>query len=162
MKLNVLTNARPTSNLGTTLIVGCTSGQIKMTPDFGKLLGVVAGDRIGVGKDADGLIWAFKGGEDAQANGNKLAKSGNYLSMSSQNTWDILDGDENFNTEYNVEGEVVEDEDGTYVQIVMGEREAKVERKASDDTKEVTEDQGPETNTQGRDATTQDEYQEEE
>jgi len=157
MKLNVLTNSRPTSNLGTTLIVGCTSGQIKMTPDFGTLLKVIPGDRIGVGKDADGKIWCFKGGDDAQASGNKLAKSGNYLSMSSQNTWDILDGDEDYNTEYNVVGEPTTDEDGTYVQIEMGERTEKVERKASEegDAKVVEEVEEVEEEEQ-------DDYQEEE
>lgn len=133
MKLNVLTNSRPTSNLGNSLIVGCTSGQIKMTPDFGAALGVVPGDYVAIGKDAEGDIWCFKGSEDGQARGNKLAKSGNYLSMSSQNVWDILEGDEDYNRTFEVVGEPVEDEDGIYIQIAFASEEPKTERKSRED-----------------------------
>lgn len=136
MKLNILTNSRPTSNLGTSLTVGCTSGQIKMTPDFGKLLGVVDGDYIAIGRDNEGRIWCLKGDDKGQAKGNKLAKSGHFLSMSSQNVWDILDGDTAYNKTFTVvknedDEEVTVDEDGSYVEIAFDSQEEKTERKAS-------------------------------
>lgn len=130
MKLNVITNSRPTSNLGATLIVGCTSGQIKITPDFGKRLGIVDGDYLAVGKDAEDNVWCFKGSDEGQAKGNKLAKSGNFLSMSSQNTWDILEGDTDYNKSFRIEAEE-EDEAGKYLQIVFDEQTEKVERRPS-------------------------------
>ena len=139
MKLNVITNSRPTSNMSATLIAGCTSGQIKVTEKFAEILGLLPEDYLAVGKDADGNIFCFAGSDEGQAKGNKLAKSGNYLSMSSQNTWDILGGDTNFNTSFDVatdeDGEqvIIEDEDGTYIKLGEPTQEAKVERKSKTD-----------------------------
>ena len=131
MKLNILTNSRPTADLGALLTAGVTDGQIKISADFGKLIGVVNGDNMAVGDDAGGLLWAFKGNEDAA--GNKLAKSGNYLQMSSKNVWNILGGNTETNRIFEPEGEPVVDEDGTYQQIVFKEETAKVARTSSAD-----------------------------
>ena len=133
MKLNILTNSRPTSDLGANLVVGCTYGQIKVTPDMAKLVGAVDGDNIAIGQDAEENTFIFKGSEESGARGNKLAKSGSYLTMSSANSWDILGGDTNVNKYFKVEGEPVEEEGVVYVQITFDKEEEKTERKSSDD-----------------------------
>lgn len=133
MKLNILTNSRPTQDLGAILVAGVTDGQIKVSPDFAKLIGLTDGTYMAVGEDADDRIWAFAGGD--QATGNKLAKSGSYLQMSSKNVWNILKGNEDNNRIYVPEGDVVEDDEGTYVEIIFDRAEDKVARisKGEDD-----------------------------
>ena len=126
MKLNVLTNSRPAQDLGAILVAGVTDGQIKVSPDFAKLIGLTDGTYMAVGEDADDKIWAFAGGD--QATGNKLAKSGSYLQMSSKNVWNTLEGNEEDNRIYVPVGEVVEDDEGVYVEIVFDRKEAKVAR----------------------------------
>ena len=133
MKLNVLTNARPTNDLGTILVAGCTKGQIKVSPDLAAMLKVTEGDRIGVGRNPEDQseIFVFKAGEDAIAKGNKLAKSGSFYVFSSANVWAELEGDEEFNREFTTVGEAIEDEDGIFVQIKFDSAEPKQERKSS-------------------------------
>ena len=139
MKLNILTNSRPTANLGAELIVGCVEGNIKVTPDFAKKLRAVTGEYIAIGEDADGKIFAFKGNEDGV--GNKLAKSGNYLQMSSKNVWVQLEGDLENNRHFKIVDEVeVEDEEAgtsaTYLEVAFDRAETKSERIPSGDKQE--------------------------
>lgn len=135
MKLNILTNSRPTADLGAELIVGCVEGNIKITPDFGKKLKAVAGEYIAIGEDGDGKLFAFKGNEKGL--GNKLAKSGNFLQMSSKNVWVQLEGNTETNRHYKIVNEVeVENEETgenvTYLQLEFDRAEPKSERKTSD------------------------------
>lgn len=135
MKLNVLSNSRPTEDLGEVLVVACTEGQLKVSPNFAELLKVTTGDRIGVGRDPEdkSKIYAFKATEDSDlSRGNKLARSGSFYNMSSANVWQELEGDVEFNQYYKVVGEVIEDEDGLFVQIEFDYKEEKQSRKSSD------------------------------
>lgn len=134
MKLNVITNSRPTKNLGTTIIASCTPGQIKLSPDFAKKLKVEEGDTVGLGEvvKGDGKIFVFKGDDKV---GNKLAKSGNYLQMSSANAWEELEGDEDFNRIFDAV-DTVEDEDGIYIQIEFKEAKKKAKRGSSEEEEE--------------------------
>lgn len=134
MKLNVLTNSRPTKDLGEQLVVSSTLGQFKISPELAERLKVNEGERVAVGKDNEtGNIYVFKGGDKV---GAKIAKSGNYLNASSQNVWDVLEGDEDMNRTYVPVGEDIEDEDGLYVQIEFESEEPKQARKSSDDSEQ--------------------------
>lgn len=138
MKLNILTNTRPTSDLGNTLIVGCTEGNIKLSPDAGKTLEVAPGDRVAVARDPEtGKVYAFKGAEGV---GNKLAKSGSYFSMSSANVWAELGGDANLNKTFTVATEATEGEDGdsnSYFEVTFASETPKSGRKGSVSVDEV-------------------------
>ncbi len=144
MKLNVLTNSRPTVDLGEKLVVGCTNGQVKITPDFAEKLGLAPGNYIGVGTDPKTKkIFAFVAGEDAIARGNKLAKSGSYLTFSSANVWNELEGNISENRYFVAVGDAVTDDDGTFLEIEFDSAEPKQERKDSEnkgDTSENTEE----------------------
>lgn len=138
MKLNVLTNSRPTKDLGEELIVSSTSGQFKLTPDLAERLGVNEGERVAVGKDnSTGKIYVFKG-EDGV--GSKIAKSGNYLNASSQNVWDTLEGNVEMNRTFTPVGEDIEDEDGLFVEIEFAHEEPKAPRKSSSSNEEEEEE----------------------
>lgn len=146
MKLNVITNSRPTQDLGEVLVAACTEGQIRISPDFGDLIGVVDGEYMGLGKDADGKIFAFKGNGD-EGIGNKLAKSGSFLQMSSKNAWNVLGGNTEENRFFEVVGDVVEDEGIKYAEISFKDAEPKQERKSADskvEDKKATEEQAAE------------------
>lgn len=137
MKFNVLTNSRPTSDLGINLVVGCTSGNIKVTPDFAKLIGVAPGSRMIVAEDMEtpGDFYAYADNSD-QKIGSLLAKSGSYFQMSSQNTWEILGGDENLNKFFKVDGEV-QDVDGVKVVKLAHDRDEEKTPRVSSTEKEA-------------------------
>jgi hypothetical protein len=146
MKFNVLTNSRPTTDLGSFLVVGCTPGNIKVTPDFAKLIGVAPKSRMIVAEDMDnpGDFYAYADASDGK-DGSLLAKSGSYFQMSSQNTWDILGGDENLNKFFAPDGEVQEVE-GVKVQKIKFEKaEEKTQRVASSDKEQSTTQNASET-----------------
>ena len=139
MKLNALTNSRPTQDLGAVLVAGVTDGNVKISPDFAKIIGVGIGDNMVIAEDlesadADGVcdLYAYAGDAE-EGTGNKLAKSGNYFQMSSKNAWNVLGGNDETNRFFVPDGEPV-DYDGLTVQkIVFDREEAKIERTSSAD-----------------------------
>ena len=153
MKLNVLTNSRPTNDLGAVLVAGVTDGNIKVSPDFGKIIGVAPGSYMAVAEDLenpkeDGTfpIYAYAGDSEAGL-GNKLAKSGNYFQMSSKNVWNILGGNDQTNRFFVPQGEPVEFEGMLLQEIVFDREEDKIERNAAEggeDAPEVEEEEGAE------------------
>ena len=136
MKLNVLTNSRPALDLGAVLVVGCTDGNIKISDEFAEKLGLVSGDTLAVAKDLDsGRFVAYAGTDEV---GNKLAKSGNYLQMSSKNVWVTLGGDSDINRVFSIDEEI--EEDGvTYIALAHDKDEPKVARKSSEGVEEEEE-----------------------
>lgn len=158
MKLQALTNVRPTKDLGSEVILSPTEGQFKITPDAAKTLQVSNGDYVGVVNDANsGEAYVFKGSADTL--GAKAASAnkggGGILTFSAAAGWAELGGDVNFNTHFTMADEPKElsDEEVEALAdtpfagvdlfpIVYREKIAKTPRKskkadASDDADEV-------------------------
>ena len=150
--MKFLTNVRPTKNLGSVLTVSCTKGQLKLTPEAADTLKVSVGAETpeGVERHADyvtiielndGSFAIAKGTQDGM--GNKLASSnaggGGILTFSSANAWDGLNGDEDFNTDFEVSDTALEGEEAEeaaalgYIlyPITFSEKVAKVARKST-------------------------------
>lgn len=149
MKLNVLTNSRPTQDLGAVLVAGVTDGNIKVSPDFAKLIGVAPGSNMAVAEDLETAdengnckVYAYAGDSEAGI-GNKLAKSGNYFQMSSKNVWNILGGNDEKNRFFIPVGDPVKFEGMVLQEIVWDRDQDKIERNASESA-EPAQDNGGE------------------
>jgi hypothetical protein len=113
MSLRALTNVRPDKDLGAKFTVSCVQGQMKVTPDTAKRVGVSDASYMSVvTDDTTKKSYIFKGSEDGL--GGKLASSnkggGGVLTFSAAAAWGELDGDEGFNRQYAVAEESVKAE----------------------------------------------------
>lgn len=105
MKLQSLTNVRPTRDLGVQVIASCTKGQFKITPDAAEKLQLVEGDYADIQKDIEtGTLYIVAG---EKGNGGKLANNGSGLTFSAAVAWNASKADEDHNTHYDL-GEAVE------------------------------------------------------
>lgn len=134
LQFKSLTNVRPTKDLGCQIVCAPTEGQFKITPEAADILDVRAGDYLQL-VEADGTFYAVKGGEVVEGGGNlggKLASSnktgGGVLTLSAAAAWQEMDGNEKFNTHYNIDTETsVEQEERTYYPLAFAE---KIEKQA--------------------------------
>lgn len=140
MKLQSLTNVRPTNDLGCQLVATPTKGNFRLTPEASSKIGVVSGDYLKVVKDIEDpenvVVYLTKGSysEDEGAEGSKLASTngqgGGTLQFSAAAAYQDLDGNDNESVHYNV-GEAVEFEGDTYFPLEFDRKEAKTIRRSS-------------------------------
>lgn len=140
MKLQSLTNVRPTKDLGTQVIASCTKGQFKVTPDAAKKLKVVAGDYLDILQDVETeKLYVTVG---SKGNGGKLAGDGS-LTFSAAVAWNQSEADEDHNTHYDL-GEAVTEGEGeeakTYYPLEFVEKEPKMQRTSKEDKGEEVAD----------------------
>jgi len=138
LQFKSLTNVRPTKDLGCQIICAPTEGQFKVTPEAADVLGVVSGDYLQL-VEADGTFYAVKGGDGL---GGKLASSnktgGGVLTLSAAAAWQEMDGNEAFNTHYDINEEnAVEQEDRKYYPLTFVEKVEKQARIRKEKTDEV-------------------------
>jgi len=130
MKLQSLTNVRPTKDLGTQVIASCTKGQFKITPEAAKQLKVVEGDYADILEDIDTTPSTLYLAKGQKGNGGKLAGQGT-LTFSAAVAWNLSKADEDHNTHYNL-GEGVTVGEGEDAQVVypleFGEKVEKMQR----------------------------------
>lgn len=141
MKLQSLTNVRPTADLGCQLIATPTKGNFRLTPEASAKIGVADGDYLKVVKDIEDpknvVVYLTKGSysEEAGAEGSKLASTngagGGTLQFSAAAAWqDDLDGYTDGSVHYNV-GEPVEFEGMLLYPLEFDKKEAKTIRKSA-------------------------------
>lgn len=132
MKLQSLTNVRPTKDLGTQVIASCTKGQFKLTPDAAAKLQVVEGDYADIQKDIEtGTLYVTAG---EKGNGGKLAGQGT-LTFSAAVAWNEADADEDHNTHYDL-GEAVEVDGRKFYPLQSPDKQPKMQRGPSTKSEE--------------------------
>lgn len=137
-----LTNARPPKSNEPELITTPTAGNMRLTEAGAGILGVKAGDYVGVveaSKDGKVAIFLHKGWAD-EANGNvgsKLSspndKMGGSLLFSSAYAYNTLGGNSQTNRHYTIATEAIEQDKVKYFELNFTREVDKIERTPSEE-----------------------------
>ena len=148
LQFKSLTNVRPSKDLGNQVVLAPTEGQIKITPDAVKVLGLSAGDYVQI-VEAGGNFYITLG-DEAEGIGAKVASSnkggGGTFTCSIAAAWQEMKGSTEHNSHFDLisdEESVIEQEGKTYFPLSFVEQVAKQVRKkknADGSDSEETED----------------------
>ena len=104
MKLVSFSNKRPVTEQGSFLSASQTEGKIRLTKVVADAMGVIEGDYVAVGKDAEtGKIYVYAGVKDENNQvGNKLSSTGQNFEFGSKNAWEEIEGTKDHSVRYTV------------------------------------------------------------